>query len=62
MTTGVLEEKKIHRIVKKAVTEAFQDFLGDPDVGLEIQERIKQRLSKKQKKGISLEMLSKKYL
>ncbi|TSC68878.1 MAG: hypothetical protein G01um101466_286 [Parcubacteria group bacterium Gr01-1014_66] len=35
------KEKQINRLVKKAVAEAFSDFLKDPDFGLELQDWVK---------------------
>ncbi|MDP2676851.1 MAG: hypothetical protein Q8O83_04165 [bacterium] len=58
----LLEEKKINRLVKKAVLETLQDLFGDPDFGLELHYWAKKRLSKRYKKGISLDTLRKKYL
>ena len=62
MNNTVLEEKKINRLVKKAVAEMFQDFMKDPDFGLELQEWVKKRLTKKSPKTVSLAEIRKRYL
>ena len=56
------EEKKINRLVKKAVAETVQDLFKDPYFGLELREWVKKRLTKRQKKTTSLLELRKKYL
>ena len=62
MNNTFLEEKKINRLVKKAVAEMFQDFMKDPDFGLELQEWVKKRLTKKSPKTVSLAEIRKRYL
>ena len=62
MNSTFFEEKKINRLVKKAVAEIFQDFMKDPDFGLELQEWVKRRLTKKSTKTVSFEEISKRYL
>ncbi|MEK9180228.1 MAG: hypothetical protein AAB897_02340 [Patescibacteria group bacterium] len=61
MSKILVEERKINRLVKKAVVETFRDMLSDPDAGLELQAWVKKRLSKKPTKTIPLESVLKKY-
>lgn len=61
MSKAIIEEQKINRLVKKTVAEALRDILRDPDFGLELQEWVKNRISKKPTKTISLAGLRKKY-
>lgn len=62
MDKVLIEEKKINNLVKKAVNQALQDLLSDPDFGLELEKWVKNRLGKKKQKTISLKELGNKYL
>jgi len=57
-----LEDLK--RVVEDAIDEKFEEYLGDPDAGLEVREEVIQRLvsqRKARKPRIPMEQVAKKY-
>lgn len=62
MSKILIEETRINHLVKKVVRETFAEFLQDPDFGLELQDWVKKRLSKKPSKTIPFSEIRKKYL
>jgi len=62
MSKITLETKQVDRLVRKSVIQVMRDILQDPDFGLEIQDWVKKRLTKKPKKLIPLSEIQRKYL
>lgn len=63
MAKTTLGDKKLNTIVRKKVIAILQEFLDDPDFGLELTEYAKKKLERSlaSKRRVPLEQILKKY-
>ena len=64
MKVKELTVEQLKTLIEETVEERFQEYLGDPDEGLEIREEIIQRLKahkESRKPRIPMEQLAKKH-
>ncbi|OGG39299.1 hypothetical protein A2116_00865 [Candidatus Jorgensenbacteria bacterium GWA1_49_17] len=52
---------KLNNLIRKRVVELFQSFIEDTDYGLELTDRIKNRLRSPARRFIALKDLKRKY-
>lgn len=57
MSKVVVDEEKLKKMVKETVIGTLQEILRDPDLGLELQDWVKDRLQKEPEDLIPLERI-----
>ena len=60
-TQTLIQDKKFNTLVRMTIIETIQEVLRDPDFGLELQEWVQKRLSKRPQNLISFEDIKRKY-
>lgn len=61
MSKVTIEEEKLKKLIQETVTETLQEILRDPDLGLELQDWVKERLRKEPEDLVSLGEIEESY-